>query len=95
MISKYRDKSEYPVVELYKKKPEQKKHKGNRIEYFNEDNEKFSDIQKGVQVYHEKFKNGTVIATIGKGIDKKAEVHFENYGMIKIMLKYAKLTVMH
>lgn len=95
-VSKYREKSEYPSVELFRKKPEPpKKQKGEHIEYINDGDDKFSDIQKGVNVYHEKFKNGTVVATVGKGMEKKADIRFENFGVVKIMLKYAKLTVMN
>jgi DNA helicase-2/ATP-dependent DNA helicase PcrA len=95
-VSKYREKSEFPSIELFRNKPEQKKHpKGERIEYIDEGDDKFSDIQKGVVVYHDKFKKGTVVSTTGKGIEKKADVHFENFGVIKIMLRYAKLTVLN
>lgn len=95
-VSKYREKSEFPSIELFRNRPEQKKHpKGERIEYIDEGDDKFSDIQKGVVVYHDKFKKGTVVSTTGKGIEKKADVHFENFGVIKIMLRYAKLTVLN
>lgn len=95
-VSKYREKSEFPAIELFRNKPEQKKHpKGERIEYIDEGDDKFSDIQKGVVVYHDKFKKGTVVSTTGKGMEKKADVHFENFGVIKIMLRYAKLTVLN
>jgi len=34
-----------------------------------------------------------VLGTNGKGLDKKAEIYFEDVGLKKIVLKYAKMTV--
>jgi len=53
----------------------------------------FSDIVKGKGVYHETFGNGVVIGINGKGKDKKADILFEDCGLKKIILKYAKLRV--
>jgi hypothetical protein len=53
----------------------------------------FSDITKGVNVYHDHFGKGTVLTVTGKGKDKKADIHFEKIGIKKIMLKYAKMRV--
>jgi DNA helicase-2/ATP-dependent DNA helicase PcrA len=55
--------------------------------------DKFPEIKKGVKIYHEKYGNGKVLSTTGKGIDKKAEIYFEDMGVMKIILKYAKLRV--
>lgn len=55
--------------------------------------DKFPDIQKGVTVNHNTFGKGTVISTTGKGLDKKAEIYFDEIGLKKIVLKYAKMTV--
>lgn len=56
-------------------------------------NDKFPDIQKGVTVVHNTFGKGTVLSTTGKGLDKKAEIYFDEIGLKKIVLKYAKMTV--
>lgn len=53
----------------------------------------FSDIVKGTGVYHETFGSGVVIGVKGKGKDKKADILFEDCGLKKIILKYAKLRV--
>lgn len=60
---------------------------------FNQDSSEFSDITKGKSVYHETFGNGVVIGVNGKGKDKKADIIFEDCGLKKIILKYAKLRV--
>ena len=57
------------------------------------DNDKFPDIKKGVTVSHETFGKGKVLGIHGKGLDKKAEIYFEDIGLKKIVLKYAKLTI--
>lgn len=67
------------------------KFKPHREETFEDD--KFPEIKKGVKIYHEKFGSGTVMSTMGKGIEKKADIYFEDMGIIKIILKYAKMRV--
>ncbi len=58
-----------------------------------EEHDEFSDIVKGKGVYHETFGNGVVLGVQGKGKDKKADILFEDCGLKKIILKYAKLRV--
>lgn len=65
----------------------------NYTDDFVEDSNEFSDIIKGKSVYHETFGNGVVIGVNGKGKDKKADIIFEDCGLKKIILKYAKLRV--
>ncbi|MEO8209976.1 MAG: UvrD-helicase domain-containing protein [bacterium] len=55
--------------------------------------DKFPDIQKGVNVFHNTFGKGTVLSITGKGLDKKAEIYFNEIGLKKIILKYAKMTI--
>ncbi|MCX6165326.1 MAG: UvrD-helicase domain-containing protein [Ignavibacteriae bacterium] len=55
--------------------------------------DKFPDIKKGVNIYHDHFGKGTVISVSGKGIDKKADIYFDEIGLKKIILKYAKMRV--
>lgn len=55
--------------------------------------DKFPEVQKGVTVMHNTFGKGTVLSTTGKGLDKKAEIYFDDIGLKKIILKYAKMTI--
>lgn len=55
--------------------------------------DKFPDIKKGVNIYHDHFGKGTVISVSGKGLDKKADIYFDEIGLKKIILKYAKMRV--
>lgn len=55
--------------------------------------DKFPDIKKGVNIYHDHFGRGTVISVSGKGLDKKADIYFDEIGLKKIILKYAKMRV--
>lgn len=55
--------------------------------------DKFPDIRKGVSIYHDTFGKGTVISVSGKGLDKKADIYFDDIGLKKIILKYAKMRV--
>jgi len=60
------------------------------------EDDKFSDIRKGIFINHDSFGSGKVLSVSGKGIDKKAEIYFEDLGVIKkIILKFAKMRVMH
>ncbi|HAY34875.1 MAG TPA: 3'-5' exonuclease [Ignavibacteria bacterium] len=69
------------------------KKKSGARESENEFSDSFPDIQKGVTVTHNTFGKGTVLNTVGKGLDKKAEIYFDDVGIKKIILKYAKMTV--
>lgn len=64
-----------------------------RIEHDDPTTDKFPDIKKGVTVVHNQYGKGEVLSTSGKGLDKKAEIYFEEVGLKRIMLKYAKMTV--
>ncbi|MFC2092452.1 ATP-dependent helicase [Bacteroidota bacterium] len=85
-----------------KKKKRDSKAKAIRYEFYDrkrfdkeylESNDKFPDIKKGVNVNHNTFGKGTVISTSGRGLDKRAEIYFEDVGLKKIVLKYAKMRV--
>ena len=65
----------------------------NHDKEYTESNDKFPDIKKGVNVNHNTFGKGTVISTSGRGLDKRAEIYFEDVGLKKIVLKYAKMRV--
>jgi DNA helicase II / ATP-dependent DNA helicase PcrA len=55
--------------------------------------DKFPDVKKGVNIFHDHFGKGTVISVSGKGLDKKADIYFDEIGLKKIILKYAKMRV--
>lgn len=55
--------------------------------------DKFPEVQKGVTVMHNTFGKGTVLSITGKGLAKKAEIYFDDIGLKKIILKYAKMTI--
>ena len=85
-----------------KKKNSDSKAKAIRYEFYDRKsfdkeylkaNDKFPDIKKGVTVNHNTFGKGTVISTSGRGLDKRAEIYFEDVGLKKIVLKYAKMRV--
>jgi DNA helicase II / ATP-dependent DNA helicase PcrA len=65
----------------------------NRFDDSGNVDDDFSDITKGISVYHDYFGKGIVLSVTGKGKDKKADIHFENIGIKKIILKYAKMRV--
>ncbi len=53
-----------------------------------------SGLQTGMEVVHEKFGDGKVIAMEGAGINRIATIFFEGYGQKKIMLKFARLKIL-
>jgi DNA helicase-2/ATP-dependent DNA helicase PcrA len=55
--------------------------------------EDISDITEGCQVDHMRFGRGKVLKIEGKGQDQKAEIHFEQGGVKKLLLRFAKLRV--
>ncbi|GIJ94135.1 ATP-dependent helicase [Capnocytophaga stomatis] len=52
-----------------------------------------SQLEVGMLVQHERFGRGKILSLEGAGNDKKAEINFEVGGIKKILLKFAKLTV--
>jgi DNA helicase-2/ATP-dependent DNA helicase PcrA len=52
------------------------------------------NLQTGMDVVHEKFGEGKVIAMEGAGINRIATIFFEGYGQKKIMLKFARLKIL-
>ena len=52
-----------------------------------------SALQEGMSVMHDRFGRGVVLSLEGVGNDRKAEIQFETSGIKKILLKFAKLTV--
>lgn len=51
-------------------------------------------LEAGNQVEHLRFGKGNVLKIEGVGQDKKAEIDFENGGIKKLLLKFAKLKVL-
>ncbi|MEC7265029.1 MAG: UvrD-helicase domain-containing protein [Bacteroidota bacterium] len=48
----------------------------------------------GAMVNHSRFGRGRVLSIEGAGNDKKAEIHFDNGGIKKLLLRFAKLDVL-
>jgi len=53
-----------------------------------------SGLQTGMEVMHEKFGEGKVVAIEGSGANKIASIFFAQYGVKKIMLKFARLKIL-
>ncbi|MDD4819997.1 MAG: 3'-5' exonuclease [Flavobacteriales bacterium] len=49
------------------------------------------NLNVGQRVRHERFGDGTVTAVEGSGIDSKAIIDFDNIGIKKMLLKFAKI----
>ncbi len=52
-----------------------------------------NDLVAGTLVEHMRFGRGKVLQIEGVGQDKKAEIHFENGGIKKLLLRFAKLKI--
>jgi DNA helicase-2/ATP-dependent DNA helicase PcrA len=52
-----------------------------------------SDLEEGTLVNHTRFGRGKVVKIEGVGNDKKAEILFEQGGIKKLLLRFAKLEV--
>ena len=52
-------------------------------------------IQEGMRVRHQKFGEGTVLSVDGAGANKKATVKFDTAGTKQLMLKFARLAILH
>ncbi len=52
-----------------------------------------NDLQVGSLVSHTRFGKGQIVKIEGTGNDKKAEIKFENGGLKKLLLRFAKLTI--
>lgn len=76
------------------KKKEKTKSKARLIIYDNNKYDSFSDIREGIRVFHDTFGSGVVQSVIGNGMEKRAVILFNDFGVKKIVLKYAKLRVM-
>jgi DNA helicase-2/ATP-dependent DNA helicase PcrA len=53
-----------------------------------------SGLQTGMEVMHEKFGEGKVVSIEGSGANKIASIFFAQYGVKKIMLKFARLKIL-
>ena len=51
-------------------------------------------LQVGNQVEHQRFGKGKVLKIEGVGADVKAEIQFEQGGLKKLLLRFAKLNVL-
>jgi DNA helicase-2/ATP-dependent DNA helicase PcrA len=55
--------------------------------------EDIETLQAGMQVEHERFGKGKVLAVEGLGGNKKATVFFKEVGQKQLLLKFAKLRI--
>lgn len=53
-----------------------------------------SNLSVGTPVEHMRFGKGKIISIEGVGADKKAEINFENGGLKKLLLRFAKLNIL-
>lgn len=54
----------------------------------------YGNLQVGSRILHDRFGEGTVIALEDSGSDTKAVVEFSHSGQKKLLLKFAKLTIL-
>ncbi|MEW6468993.1 MAG: UvrD-helicase domain-containing protein [Bacteroidota bacterium] len=80
-----------PVVKQNLVKLSSAQHKGAA----NGNSEQLKDLQAGMEVYHERFGNGTVIAIEGEYPNSKATVAFEGIGHKQLLLKFARLRILN
>ncbi|WP_340198503.1 ATP-dependent helicase [Ascidiimonas sp. W6] len=57
-------------------------------------NAKGLDLTEGSRIAHSRFGNGVVIKIEGVGNDKKAEIKFDNGDVKKLLLRFAKLSIL-
>ena len=56
---------------------------------------KEANLDVGTVVEHVRFGKGKILKIEGVGADTKAEIHFENGGLKKLLLRFAKLNVLN
>jgi DNA helicase-2/ATP-dependent DNA helicase PcrA len=54
----------------------------------------YDDLVVGSKVNHERFGHGVVKAIEGLGPERKAEIEFDSGGVKKLLLRFAKLTLL-
>ncbi|MCW8982135.1 MAG: UvrD-helicase domain-containing protein [Altibacter sp.] len=57
-------------------------------------NAKDANLSEGTKVEHVRFGKGKILKIEGVGADTKAEIQFENGGLKKLLLRFAKLNVL-
>ena len=53
-----------------------------------------NELEVGRKVEHSRFGKGEIISLEGFGNDKKAEIRFDAGGVKKLLLRFAKLTIL-
>lgn len=53
-----------------------------------------ANLKQGTHVEHVRFGKGKILKIEGKGADTKAEIDFENGGLKKLLLRFAKLKIL-
>jgi DNA helicase-2/ATP-dependent DNA helicase PcrA len=56
-------------------------------------NHEEANLAEGSRVEHMRFGKGTIVKIEGNGADTKAEINFENGGLKKLLLRFAKLNL--
>ncbi|MBQ6162091.1 MAG: ATP-dependent DNA helicase, partial [Prevotella sp.] len=59
------------------------------------DNSYEGDLKIGMRISHMRFGFGTITNLEGRGENAKATVEFDNAGTKQLLLKFAKITVIH
>jgi DNA helicase II / ATP-dependent DNA helicase PcrA len=54
-----------------------------------------TNIQAGMEVEHQRFGTGKVLLLEGNGADRKATIFFQGIGQKQLLLKFAKLKILH
>jgi DNA helicase-2/ATP-dependent DNA helicase PcrA len=66
-------------------------HSGMNIDY---DNITHDELRVGTKVMHEKFGKGKIISKEGFADQTKVVVFFNDYGQKKLLLKFARLSIL-
>lgn len=78
------------------RKPREEEYFSDTLHDYESESQEMPDLKEikaGVRVHHEIFGEGKVVQVSGRGDQKKATVHFDEYGVKNLVLKFAKLKV--
>lgn len=69
----------------------EERHFADDLPNYEDESQEVFEIKKGSLVHHEMFGKGKVIQVNGRGDAMKATVHFEDYGVKSLIVKFARL----
>ncbi len=81
--------------DFWKKPQENFSHTKNAINNTKNKESKIENVNNGDVIEHERFGLGEVIAIEGNGENTKATIKFKNLGTKQIMLKFARIKIIH